>query len=91
MICKLCFSRLVCEIAQDFKTDLRFQAAAIMTLQEALEDFLVQILEDVNLCVIHAKHVTNFPKDINLVKRIYMNVGAFKFFSDATNTLGPTH
>ena len=91
LIHKLCFSRLVCEIAQDFKMDLRFQAAAIMALQEASEDFLIQILEDANLCAIHAKCVMILPKDIFLVKRIYMNVGALKFFSDAMSTLSPTH
>ena len=35
MIRKLPFQRLVREIAQDFKTDLRFQASAIAALQEA--------------------------------------------------------
>merc|ERR1711915_582254 len=34
---KLPFQRLVREIAQDFKTDLRFQSAAVMALQEASE------------------------------------------------------
>merc|ERR1712006_26820 len=34
LIRKLPFQRLVREIAQDFKTDLRFQSAAIMALQE---------------------------------------------------------
>ena len=33
LICKLPFQRLVREIAQDFKTDLRFQSAAIDALQ----------------------------------------------------------
>ncbi|XP_062915615.1 histone H3.3A-like [Mobula hypostoma] len=37
LIRKLPFQRLVCEIAQDFKTDLRFQGAAIGALQEANE------------------------------------------------------
>merc|ERR1712126_537 len=32
---KLPFQRLVREIAQDFKTDLRFQSSAVMALQEA--------------------------------------------------------
>ena len=41
LICKLCFSRLICEIAQDFKTHLRFQVVAIMALQEPSEDFLI--------------------------------------------------
>merc|ERR1712037_354209 len=34
---KLPFQRLVREIAQDFKTDLRFQSSAVMALQEASE------------------------------------------------------
>ena len=48
-----------------------------MALQEASEDFLVRVLEDANLCAIHAKCVTIFPKDIFLIKQIYSNVGAF--------------
>ena len=41
LIRKLPFQRLVREIAQDFKTDLRFQGAAILCLQEAAEAYLV--------------------------------------------------
>ena len=37
LIRKLPFQRLVREIAQDFKTDLRFQSSAVMALQEASE------------------------------------------------------
>ena len=37
LIRKLPFQRLVREIAQDFKTDLRFQSSAVMALQEACE------------------------------------------------------
>merc|ERR1712200_98508 len=37
---KLPFQRLVREIAQDFKTDLRFQSSAVMALQEASEAYL---------------------------------------------------
>jgi histone H3 len=58
------------EIAQDFKTDLRFQAIAIQALQEASEMFLVHLFEDTNLCAIHAKRVTIMPKDMNLARRI---------------------
>jgi len=36
LIRKLPFQRLVREIAQDFKTDLRFQSTAIMALQVIL-------------------------------------------------------
>ena len=59
LIRKLPFQRLVREIAQDFKTDLRFQSAAILCLQEAAEAYLVGLFEDTNLCAIHAKRVTN--------------------------------
>ncbi|XP_036419799.1 histone H3-like, partial [Colossoma macropomum] len=41
LIRKLPFQRLVREIAQDFKTDLRFQSSAVMALQEASEAYLV--------------------------------------------------
>jgi histone H3 len=70
LIRKLPFQRLVREIAQDFKTDLRFQASAIAALQEASEAYLVGLFEDTNLCAIHAKRVTIMPKDIQLARRI---------------------
>ena len=64
LIRKLLFQRLVREIAQDFKTDLRFQSAAILCLQEAAEAYLVGLFEDTNLCAIHARRVTITPKDL---------------------------
>ena len=70
LIRKLPFQRLVREIAQDFKTDLRFQSVAILCLQEAAEAYLVGLFEDTNLCAIHAKRVTIMPKDIQLARRI---------------------
>uniref|UniRef100_UPI00358E5A57 histone H3-like n=1 Tax=Myxine glutinosa TaxID=7769 RepID=UPI00358E5A57 len=42
LIRKLPFQRLVREIAQDFKTDLRFQSSAVMALQEASEAYLTE-------------------------------------------------
>jgi histone H3 len=70
LIRKVPFCRLVREIAQDFKTDLRFQSGAIMALQEASEAYLVHLMEDTNLCAIHAKRVTIMPKDLQLARRI---------------------
>jgi len=70
LIRKLPFQRLVREVAQDFKTDLRFESFALMALQEASEAYLVSLFEDANLCAIHAKRVTIFPKDIQLARRI---------------------
>ena len=70
LIRKLPFNRLVLEIAQDFKTDLRFQAQAIGALQEASEAYLVGLFEDTNLRAIHAHRITIMPKDIQLARRI---------------------
>ena len=70
LIRKMPFQRLVREIAQEFKTDLRFQSSSVMALQEASEAYLVGLFEDSNLCAIHAKRVTIMPKDMQLAKRI---------------------
>ena len=71
LIRKLPFQRLVREIAQDLsKMSICFQSGAIIALQEASETYLVGLLEDSNLCAIHAKRVTIMPKDIQLARRI---------------------
>ena len=70
LIKKIPFQRLVREIAQDFKTDLRFQSTAILALHEAAEAYMVGVFEDTNLCAIHAKRVTIMPKDMQLARRI---------------------
>jgi histone H3 len=70
LIRKLPFQRLVREIAQEQKVDVRFQSTAIMALQEAAEAYLVSLFEDTNLCAIHAKRVTIQPKDMQLARRI---------------------
>ncbi|KAL6930862.1 Histone H3 [Hanseniaspora guilliermondii] len=70
LIRKLPFQRLVREIAQQFKTDLRFQSSAIGALQESVEAYLVSLFEDTNLAAIHAKRVTIQKKDIKLARRL---------------------
>ena len=50
LIRKLPFQRLVREIAQDYKTGLRFQSAAVLCLQEASEAYLIRLFDDAN-CV----------------------------------------
>ncbi|CAM5159529.1 unnamed protein product [Eretmochelys imbricata] len=72
LISKLPFSRVVREICLMYTrgVDFRWQAMALLALQEAAEAFLVRLLEDSYLCSIHAKRVTLFPKDIQLARRI---------------------
>ena len=55
---QLPFEHLVQEILQDFNlsgTIFRLAPATVMALQEATEAYLIQLLEDSNLCAIHAK------------------------------------
>mgnify|MGYP001985045023 FL=1 len=70
LIKRLPFHRLVREITQDIKGELRYQTVALDALQEASEAYLVGLFEDTNLCAIHAKRVTIQPKDIQLARRI---------------------
>ena len=64
------FQRLVRSVCSNFDNDLRFQAQALMALQEAAEAYLVGIFEDSNLCAIHANRVTVQKKDMLLASRI---------------------
>ncbi len=71
LIRKLPFARLVREIqTYFFRSEYRWQADAMLALQEAAEAHLVGLFEDANLCTIHAKRVTVMPKDIQLARRI---------------------
>jgi histone H3 len=70
LIRKLPFQRLTREIAQEYKTDLRFQSNSVLALQEAAESYLVGLFEDTNLCALHGKRVTIMQKDMQLARRI---------------------
>ena len=64
------FQRLVREIAQGMRPDLRFQSSALEALQEAAEAHLVGLFGDTNLCAIHSGRVTILPKDMQLARRL---------------------
>ena len=68
LIRKLPFQCLVHEILQEYGVGYRVTLAMMMALQEAAEAYLIQLLEDSNLCAIHAKRVTIQPKDIQLAR-----------------------
>ena len=70
LIRKLPFQRLVRQIAHEINEDLRFQSAAVCALQQAAEAYLVGLFEDTNLCCLHAKRVTIFPRDMQLARRV---------------------
>ena len=67
------FQRLVREICMDEipnGANFRWQARALLTLQQAAESFLVAYLCDTNLLAIHAKRTTIMSKDMVLVHRM---------------------
>ena len=49
---------------------VRFQSTAIAALQEAAENLIVGLFEDVNVLAVHAKRQTVMPRDITLALRI---------------------
>jgi histone H3/H4 len=67
------FYQLVKEIMREYEFNgvgWRVQLEALQALQEASEAFLVSVMEDANLCAIHAKRVTIMPKDMRLGLRL---------------------
>ena len=59
------------EITQTYNSapaegEKRWQVEALMALQEAAEAYLVHLMEDANLCAIHAKRVTIFVKCVRI-------------------------
>ena len=67
---KLPFQRFVREVTQNVRGDLRFQATALAASKEASKAYLIRLLEDTNLCAIHAMRVSIMPKDIQLSRQI---------------------
>ena len=70
LIRRVPFQRLVKEIVQKRRKGLKLQSSAVLALQEAGEAFLVGLVEQANLCTIHAKGVTIMLRDIQLSCRI---------------------
>ena len=64
------FQRVVRQIAQKYKMDVRFQSTAVLALQEASEAYMVGMFEDTNLAALHAKRVTILPRDLALARRL---------------------
>ena len=75
---KIACARLFREICEDEKSGLRWQAAAIMALQEAMEDYLANLFCDCVLEAIHGRRVTVMPKDIHITRRIRGETDTYK-------------
>ena len=62
-----------------------FQSTAIAALQEAAENFIVGLFEDVNLLAVHARRVTIMPQDIRLALRIREDHSRWQISSEDTS------
>ena len=67
---KLPFQRLVREVAQAEKDGVRFQASAVLAMQEATEAHMINLFADTCLCCIHGGRVTIQPRDLQLARRL---------------------
>ena len=71
LIRKIPFMRLVREVTFGlFKEQYRFQSTALLALQEASEDFLVHMFDQVNDIAIHGKRQTIKVEDMWLWERL---------------------
>lgn len=48
----------------------RIQSSAVDAIREAATHYMVDVFTDTNLCALHAKRKTVYPKDIQLARRI---------------------
>ncbi|EAY23233.1 Histone H3, embryonic, putative [Trichomonas vaginalis G3] len=71
LIRKLPFCRLVKEITQSVSIgEFRYTTGAMEALQEASEAFLIKLLEDGQVCAIHARRITLMNRDLQLAQRL---------------------
>jgi len=70
LIPKLAFQRVVREVAQDYNTNMRFRATALLALQESTEAYITNLFSDTILSAIHRKAVTVTTRDMALARRV---------------------
>lgn len=64
------FLRVFRVVAQDLKTDTRFQTSAVQAVHEAAEAYLVSIFEDSHICAVRSKRHTLKLMDMKLAERL---------------------
>jgi histone H3/H4 len=71
LIRRLQFARLVKEVTESVHArEFRWSVNAMEALQEGVEAFLVGLMEDGQLCAIHARRITLMTRDMQLAQRI---------------------
>lgn len=70
LVPKSCFSRLIREVANNYKFDTRFQEEALLNIQEAAESHLVRLLRAANTITQGQKRLTLKVSDLQLARGI---------------------
>lgn len=65
------FQRLIREITGNYSVGTRFAASALLALQEATESYMVKMFDHTLALALHAKRVTVFQRDFNLVVKTF--------------------
>jgi len=60
------FQRLIREITQYYRDDMRFTKTALNCLHLATEDYIIEIFQGANLAAIHRNRVTVMKKDLEI-------------------------
>ena len=63
-------NRLISQIANTFKSDLRFKGEAYRALHSAVEEHIVDTFQRANLCAIHDNRETVQPQDVQLAQQL---------------------
>ena len=69
LIRKSPFARLIKEVSQNYKTDMRFSKSAKSFLQVYIEMSLVDMFKTASLCMLHARRTTLESKDVFFAHR----------------------
>lgn len=76
---RLPFQRVVRQICTDNNIKFKWKPSALLCLQEAMEDWLVEFFEDAYFLAAHAHRLTIMPKDFNTLRLIrYKHEGLLK-------------
>ena len=67
---KIPFQRLVREVGQNFRTDLRFSEDSMLIIQSAAEHHLIQLYNKANNAASHTGRKRLSIKDIQFIRRI---------------------
>jgi histone H3 len=67
---RLPFALFVRDIAKSIQPDVRFQATALLVLQQCTEAYLVDILQEAHICATYDKKPCVRPKHMQLAFRM---------------------